>query len=76
MKGFAGRSNEHYQESSSARFPPAILTEVPMRLIGLAVVLALSLILAPLAAKAQQPGKVYRVGLLAPGAAPFFMDPL
>jgi putative tryptophan/tyrosine transport system substrate-binding protein len=35
-----------------------------MRVIGLAVVLALSLILAPLAVEAQQPGKVYRVGVL------------
>jgi hypothetical protein len=35
-----------------------------MRLIGLAVVLALSLTLAPLAVEAQQPGKVYRVGVL------------
>src|SRR5205807_118630 len=36
--------------------------QVPMRLIGL--VLALSLALAPLAAEAQQKGKVYRIGLL------------
>ena len=35
-----------------------------MRLIGLAVVLTLSLILAPLAAGAQQTGKVYRIGVL------------
>jgi hypothetical protein len=35
-----------------------------MRVIGLAVVLALSLIIAPLAVEAQQPGKVYRVGVL------------
>jgi hypothetical protein len=34
-------------------------TEVPMRLIGLAVVLTLSLVLSPLAVDAQQPGKVY-----------------
>src|SRR5437899_2685344 len=34
-----------------------------MRLIGLAVVVALSL-LAPLAGEAQQAGKVYRVGIL------------
>jgi hypothetical protein len=32
-----------------------------MRLIGLAVVLALGLTLAPLAAEAQQAGRVYRV---------------
>jgi putative ABC transport system substrate-binding protein len=35
-----------------------------MRLIGLAVVLTLSLIAAPLAAEAQQAGKVYRIGVL------------
>jgi len=35
-----------------------------MRLIGLAVVLTLSLVLAPLVAAARQPGKVYRVGIL------------
>ena len=40
-------------------------TEVLMRMIGLAVVLTLSLVLAPLVAEAQQPGKVYRVGILA-----------
>jgi len=37
-----------------------------MRLIGLAVVLAVSLALAPLAADAQQTGKVYRIGTLGP----------
>jgi putative ABC transport system substrate-binding protein len=36
-----------------------------MRLIGLAVILILSLTLAPLAAEAQTAGKVYRVGLIA-----------
>jgi len=47
-----------------------------MWLIGLAVIFTLSLILAPLAAEAQQPGKVYRVGYLtggyqsAPGSGP------
>ncbi len=35
-----------------------------MRLIGLAVVLALSLVLALLAAEAQQAAKVYHVGLI------------
>src|SRR5262249_38917906 len=43
--------------------PPAIPTEVRMRRIGLAVVLAFS-VLAPLAAEAQQAGKVWRVGIL------------
>jgi putative ABC transport system substrate-binding protein len=46
----------------SARLPPAILTEVPMRLIGL--VLMLSLILAPLAAEGRSAGKVARLGVL------------
>ena len=35
-----------------------------MRLIGLAVILTLSVILAPLAAEGQQAGKVYRIGIL------------
>jgi hypothetical protein len=39
-----------------------------MRLIGLVVVLAVSLTLAPLVADAQQPGKVYRIGFLFYGA--------
>jgi putative tryptophan/tyrosine transport system substrate-binding protein len=39
-----------------------------MRLIGLAVILAVGLVLAPLAAEAQQPGKVYRVGILSGGS--------
>ncbi len=40
-----------------------------MRLIGLAVILAVSLILAPLAVEAQQPGKVPRIGVLVVGSA-------
>jgi len=39
-----------------------------MRLIGIAVILAVSLTLAPLAAETQQAGKVYRVGLLGIGS--------
>jgi hypothetical protein len=35
-----------------------------MRRIGLAVVLAVSLTIAPLATEAQEPGKVYRIGWL------------
>ena len=35
-----------------------------MRRIGLAIVLAVSLVLAPLAAEGQQSGKVYRIGVL------------
>jgi putative tryptophan/tyrosine transport system substrate-binding protein len=38
-----------------------------MRLIGLAVVLTLSLAVAPVAAEAQQAGKAARIGYLAPG---------
>src|SRR5713101_2358797 len=41
-----------------------------MRLIGLAVVLTLSLSLAPLAAEGQPAGKVARIGILSIGAAP------
>src|SRR5215469_15753594 len=41
-----------------------------MRRIGLAVVLAASLVLAPLAADAQQAAKIPRVGLIRPGTAP------
>jgi ABC-type uncharacterized transport system substrate-binding protein len=38
-----------------------------MQLIGLAVVLAVGLTLAPLAAEAQPAGKVWRIGVLSPG---------
>jgi len=41
-----------------------------MRRIGIAVVLALSLLIAPLAAVGQQPKKVYRIGYLSAGSAP------
>ena len=41
-----------------------------MRLIGLAVVLAVGLALAPLAAEGQQAGKVYRIGILWFGREP------
>src|SRR5262244_557361 len=51
---------------------PLLVTsyQVRMRLIGLAVVLTLSLILAPLAAEAQQAGRVARVGFLNNSAPP------
>ena len=39
-----------------------------MRMIGLAIVLPLSLILAPLAAEAQQPTRVQRIGVLTTGS--------
>jgi putative tryptophan/tyrosine transport system substrate-binding protein len=45
-----------------------------MRRIGLAVVLAVSLTLAPLVAEAQQTGKVYRIGWLAPASLPTTLD--
>ncbi len=56
--------------------PPRLLSRgvslhqgpVPMRLIGLAV--TLGLILAPLAAEAQQTAKIHRVGLLLTGTPP------
>ncbi len=40
-----------------------------MRLIGLAVILAISFNLAPLAAETQQAGKVYRIGFLEAGSS-------
>jgi hypothetical protein len=40
-----------------------------MRLIGLAVVLVVTLGLAPLAAGAQPAGKVYRIGVLSSGSS-------
>jgi putative tryptophan/tyrosine transport system substrate-binding protein len=40
-----------------------------MRLIGLAVILAVGVIHAPLAAVAQQAGKVYRIGVLSSGSS-------
>jgi putative ABC transport system substrate-binding protein len=40
------------------------------RVIGFLVTLALGLLVAPLAAKAQPPGKVYRIGYIAPGTGP------
>ena len=50
-----------------ARSPAFVLrrgAHAPMRLIGLAVVLTVSLVLAPLAGEVQQAGKVYRIGFL------------
>src|SRR5262249_17279661 len=52
-----------YVCTSSARLPASNPHEVSMRRIGLAVVLV-SLVLAPLAAGAQQTAKVYRIGVL------------
>jgi putative ABC transport system substrate-binding protein len=46
--------------------PAAVPIEVPMRLIGLAVVVTLGLLIAPLAVEAQQAAKVYRIGYLTP----------
>jgi len=43
-----------------------------MRLIGLAVILAVGLALAPLSVEAQQPSKIPRVGLLMPGSKSAF----
>src|SRR5262249_50130433 len=54
-------------------FPQPGRIEVPMRLIGVAVILALSLCAAPIGAQPQQSGKVYRVGYLgydSPGSDP------
>src|SRR5262249_34278438 len=45
-----------------------------MRRIGLAVVLALCLVLAPLAAEAQQAAKISRIGYLATNPTPHFQE--
>src|SRR5438094_1816477 len=54
-------------QHSSARLPAAVTTEVLMRRIGL--VLAAGLILAPMAANAQQPGRVPTIGYVSPSAS-------
>jgi putative tryptophan/tyrosine transport system substrate-binding protein len=66
LYGLAGARSDIRLDS-----PPAILSQVPMRLIGLAVVLTVGLVLAPLAAVAQQAGKVYRIGVLSSGSSIF-----
>jgi putative ABC transport system substrate-binding protein len=48
----------------TARLPDSHHHQVPMRFIGLRIVLALGVILVPLAAETQRVGKVYRIGLL------------
>src|ERR1700752_4337960 len=58
----------------SARLPPAILHEVPMRLIGLAVVVSLAVALTSLAGEAQPAEKVARVGILGIGPVPSPQD--
>src|SRR5262245_51909701 len=57
-------STRSCDSSYSAILPPAIPTEVRMLRIGLAVILALGLVLARLAAEGQQAGKVARIGML------------
>src|SRR5262249_59578557 len=49
-------------------------TEVPMRAIRLAIVLAVSLLVAPLAVEAQQSAKGHRIGLLV-GSSEAFVAP-
>jgi putative ABC transport system substrate-binding protein len=49
--------------------PAAVPNQVPMQLIGLAVILAVGLLAAPLAAEGQT-GKVYRVGVVHQGSPP------
>src|SRR5262249_47172073 len=66
----AGPDGAQCSFSPSARLPPAIPTEVPMRRIGLVVVLAVSLFAAPLAIQAQQT-KVARVGVLSQASPGF-----
>jgi putative ABC transport system substrate-binding protein len=47
-------------------------TTMPRSTIGLLITLVFSLLLAPLAAEAQRPGKVPLIGILALGAPPFY----
>ena len=72
LLGLAGltarRSRSARRKVSSATLRPAIATEVPMRRIGLAVILAVSLFLAPPGIDAQPTGKVYRIGYLSIGS--------
>ena len=55
---------------------PQPFHEVAMRRTGLAVVLALGLVIAPLAAEAQPSAKAYRIGILTGVFAPNIMVPL
>jgi hypothetical protein len=55
---FPARSAEQHLPRGLLDSLPAIPTEVPMRMIGFAVALAVSLALAPLAAETQPAGKV------------------
>src|SRR4030095_219562 len=55
---------------SSLHSPPVIPNRGAMRLIGLAVVLAVGLVLAPLAVEAQPAGTVHRIGFLGNSTAP------
>ena len=48
----------------SARLPPAVLPRCALQRIGLAVVFTVSLVISQFAVEAQQPGKLYRVGIL------------
>src|SRR5262249_53026816 len=58
--------------------PPAIPTRCPVRQIGLAVLLAVNLMLAPLASDAQEhkAGKVYRIGVLWSEGSPQLWNPV
>jgi hypothetical protein len=60
-----GCGRRRYDRALSAKLPQAI----PIEVSGLAVTLALSLMLAPLLANAQSTGKVYGIGHLSPALA-------
>src|SRR5262249_45257145 len=69
MLGYSpGRMLSHF-----GRLFPVTLADVSMRRIGFAVVLTLSLLLAPFAGEAQQAEQVARVGYISPGSS---SDPL
>src|SRR5262249_12644190 len=64
------RARPRRNSSASVRLPPAFSTEVPMRRIGLAVVLFISMALGPLAGEAQRAATIPIVGFLGWGRAP------
>ena len=66
---------ENVRAVASARDGTRFCTEVPMRLIWFAVVVALGRVHAPLAAEAQRPSRVYRIGVLSPVDVPLYMTP-
>jgi hypothetical protein len=70
MPSWICTGRRHSELSFRTRPTPVIPTEVLVRLIGLAVVLAVSLVTALPAVEAQNAGKVVTIGILAIEAFP------